>query len=152
MTPRLLQRITLGMLILAGTAAQAAAQDKSASSAATPGAAPAKAPDALDLYFETGSSKIRKEDLKLLDKASRLYTEGKPVVMIVAGSTDLLGSASANLRLSQTRADNVVRGLVARGIPIERFQVLAKGVTDLPVSTAADVSEPRNRRVEITWR
>ncbi len=152
MTPRLLQRITLGMLILGGTAAQAAAQDKSASSAATPGAAPAKAPDALDLFFETGSSKIRKEDLKLLDKASRLYTEGKPVVMIVAGSTDLLGSASANLRLSQTRADNVVRGLVARGIPIERFQVLAKGVTDLPVSTAADVSEPRNRRVEITWR
>ena len=152
MTRRLLPRITLGMLVLGGAAMHAAAQDKSAPPSATPGAVPAKAPDALDLYFDTGSSKIRQEDLKLLDKASRLYTEGKPVVMIVAGSTDLLGSPSANLRLSQTRADNVVRGLVARGIPVERFQVLAKGVTDPPVSTAADVAEPRNRRVEITWR
>ena len=152
MTRQLLRRITVGMLVLGGGVVPAAAQDKSASAAATPGAASAKAPDALDLYFDTGSSRIRQEDLKLLDKASRLYTEGKPVVMIVAGSTDLLGSPSANLRLSQTRADNVVRGLVARGIPVERFQVLAKGVTDPPVSTAADVAEPRNRRVEITWR
>ncbi len=152
MTRRLLQRIILGMLILGGGAAHAVARDKAASSATAPTAAPAKAPDALDLYFNTGSSKIREQDLQLLDRASRLYNEGKPVVMIVAGSADLLGSPSANLRLSQTRADNVVRGLVARGIPVERFQVLAKGVSDLPVSTAADVSEPRNRRVEITWR
>ena len=111
----------------------------------------AKAPDALDLYFDNGSSTIRSEDLKLLDKASRLYTEGKPVVMIVAGSTDLVGSPAGNLRLSQARADNVVRGLVERGIPVERFQVLAKGVSDLPIPGSA-TAEPRNRRVEITWR
>ena len=115
-------------------------------------AAPSKAPDALDLYFDNGSSKVRSEDLKLLDKASRLYAEGKPIVMIVAGSTDLVGSPASNLRLSQARADNVVRGLVARGIPVERFQVLAKGVSDLPVPTDTNAAEPRNRRVEITWR
>ena len=152
MTRRLVQRSTFAILLLGAGASYAAAQDKPGASATAPAAGSAKAPDALDLYFDTGSSKIRQEDLKLLDKASRLYNEGKPVVMIVAGSADLLGSASANLRLSQTRADNVVRGLVARGIPVERFQVLAKGVTDPPVSTAADASEPRNRRVEITWR
>ncbi len=149
MTRRPVQRIMLGVLgmLVLGGGEHALARD-----AATPGAAPAKAPDALDLYFDSGSSRIRPQDIKLLDKASRLYTEGKPVVMIVAGSTDLLGSPSANLRLSQTRADNVVRGLVARGIPVERFQVLAKGVTDPPVATATDASEPRDRRVEITWR
>ena len=114
--------------------------------------APSKAPDALDLYFDNGSSTIRSEDLKLLDKASRLYAEGKPIVMIVAGSTDLVGSPSGNLRLSQARADNVVRGLVARGIPVERFQVLAKGVSDPPVPGSANIAEPRDRRVEITWR
>ena len=112
----------------------------------------AKTPDALDLYFDNGSAAIRPEDLKLLDRASRLYAEGKPIVMIVSGSADQVGAPGPNLKLSQARADNVVRGLVERGIPVERFEILAKGVTDLPVPTATNTVEPRNRRVEITWR
>lgn len=129
-------------------------QTKDAQDQSTDLAKPAssKAPDALDLYFDTNSSKIRPQDLALLDKASRLYAEGKPIVMVVAGSADLVGSPALNLKLSQARADGVVRGLVERGIPVERFQILAKGVSELPVQTAANVVEPRNRRVEITWR
>ena len=111
-----------------------------------------KAPDALDLYFANGSAAIRPEDIKLLDKASRLYSEGKPIVMVVSGSADQVGSPAYNLKLSQARADAVVHGLVERGIPAERFQILAKGVSELPVPTAANTVEPRNRRVEITWR
>ncbi len=114
--------------------------------------ASAKAPDALDLYFDTNSSQVRPQDVVLLDKASRLYAEGKPIVMVVSGSADQVGPPGLNLKLSQARADNVVKGLVERGIPVERFQVLAKGVSELPVQTATNVVEPRNRRVEITWR
>jgi outer membrane protein OmpA-like peptidoglycan-associated protein len=72
--------------------------------------------------------------------------------MIVSGSADTTGSAARNLRLSQQRADNVLKGLVSRGIPIERFQVLAKGETDPMVQTKPGVAEQDNRRVEITWR
>ena len=142
MTPSILHgtALALALLITAGAA--------SAQGAPTAG----KAPDALDLYFDTGSATIRPQDMKLLDQASRLYSEGKPIVMIVSGSADLVGPPGLNLQLSQARADNVVRGLVERGIPVERFQVLAKGVSDLPVATGTDVVEPRNRRVEITWR
>ena len=50
------------------------------------------------------------------------------------------------------RGDNVLKGLVSRGIPIERFQVLAKGGTDPAVSTPPGVAEERNRCVELTWR
>ncbi|MGI8568656.1 MAG: hypothetical protein ACR2KT_06080 [Methylocella sp.] len=46
----------------------------------------------------------------------------------------------------------MLRGLVARGIPTERFQILAKGVTEPAVSTASGAAEPRNRRAELTWR
>jgi hypothetical protein len=38
----------------------------------------------------------------------------------------------------------VLRGLVARGIPTERFQILAKGETDPPVQSAPGAAEPRN--------
>lgn len=139
--------ILLCAMLLSGASAVKA--DSSDSSATNP--APS-APKSLVLYFEPGSATIRPQDISLLDQASRLYRAGNPLVMIVTGGADTTGSAAVNLRLSQIRADNVLQGLVSRGIPIERFQVLAKGQTDLVVPTAPDVSEERNRRVEITWR
>jgi outer membrane protein OmpA-like peptidoglycan-associated protein len=104
-----------------------------------------KAPDKLVILFDAGSAKIRPADIATLDHASRLYEAGKPIVMVVS-------SPEANLTLSQRRAMAVLHGLVARGIPEERFQVVSKGETDLPVATPKGVAEPENRRVEISWR
>ena len=110
------------------------------------------APALLTVYFDSGSSSIRNEDKVVLDKASRAYNEGKPIVMILTGSADRTGQAEDNLELSQRRASAVLEGLINRGIPADRFQVLAKGETDLPVPTNPGVAEPKNRRVDITWR
>jgi outer membrane protein OmpA-like peptidoglycan-associated protein len=110
------------------------------------------APAPLVVYFDTGSSTIRNDDRAVLDHASRAYNEGKPIVMILTGTADRTGDAEVNLELSQRRAAAVLRGLLARGIPADRFQVLAKGETELPVPTNPGVAELQNRRVEITWR
>jgi outer membrane protein OmpA-like peptidoglycan-associated protein len=112
----------------------------------------AKAPDSLVLYFDRGSATIRPQDEAVLDQASRLYRDGNPIVMIVSGSTDTLGPPEFNLLLSQRRAGEALRGLIERGIPAGRFQLVAKGETDPMVATADNVSEERNRRVVITWR
>ena len=138
--------------LLAGVSV-AEAQDTSTNPApSAPSAGPApSAPSSLVLYFEPGSATIRQQDVQLLDQASRLYRAGKPIVMIVTGSADATGSAAVNLQLSERRANNVLQGLVSRGIPVERFQVIAKGQTDPAVTTKQDVAEERNRRVEITW-
>jgi outer membrane protein OmpA-like peptidoglycan-associated protein len=113
---------------------------------------PAKAPDSLSVYFDPGSAAISSQSEAVLDLAARTYRDGKPIIMVVSGGCDSTGSAAANLRLSQRRADNVLQGLVARGIPVERFQVLAKGETEPPVAAPEGTAEARNRRVEITWR
>ncbi len=118
---------------------------------AAPAATPAN-PDKLSVFFDLGSMTVRPQDVAVLDHASRLYTDGKPIVMILTGSTDTVGSPLQNLRLSQQRALAVLIQLVARGIPAERFQILAKGETELPVADPANTAEPRNRRVEIAWR
>ena len=110
------------------------------------------APAPLTVYFDAGSSTIRNEDRVVLDKASRAYNEGKPIVMILTGSADRTGEAENNLELSHRRAGAVLKGLLNRGIPADRFQVLDKGETDLPVPTDRGVAEPKNRRVDITWR
>jgi outer membrane protein OmpA-like peptidoglycan-associated protein len=151
--------ILLCSALLAGVSA-AEAQNAPATNPAPGAASPAPSaaspapstPSSLVLYFDAGSATVRQQDIALLDQASRLYRAGNPIVMIVTGSADTTGSAAANLSLSQQRANNVLRGLVARGIPVERFQVIAKGQTDPVVPTPAETSEERNRRVEITWR
>jgi outer membrane protein OmpA-like peptidoglycan-associated protein len=114
--------------------------------------AAAAAPAPLVLYFDMGSSTIRNADNAVLDHASRTFNEGKPIVMILTGTADRTGGAAINLELSERRAAAVLRGLIARGIPADRFQILAKGETELPIATNSGVAEAQNRRVEITWR
>ena len=148
----------LSTLILLGAAGTALAQQQTDPAPATAAAAPggaaegASAAGKLVLLFEPGSAALGTQNEAILDKASRLYREGRPIIMIVAGSSDTTGSAARNLLLSQERADAVARGMAARGIPSERTQILAKGVTALPVPTGPGVAEAQNRRVEITWR
>jgi outer membrane protein OmpA-like peptidoglycan-associated protein len=159
MNKRVLPFVLLASCLGASAAARAA---DSSSPAANP-SAPAKtdvakadavpaAPAPLVLYFNVGSTTIRNEDKAVLDHASRAFNEGKPIVMILTGTADRTGDAAVNLDISQLRAAAVLKGLIARGIPADRFQVLAKGETELPVPTNPGVAEAQNRRVEITWR
>ena len=113
---------------------------------------PAGGPSSLVVLFDEGSSTLKPQDKATLDRASRAYNEGKPIVMIVTGSSDRVGNPRMNLSLSQKRATAVLAALLDRGIPAERFQVLAKGETELPIPTKPGIAEARNRSVEISWR
>lgn len=143
-------RIVLPLLsaaLLLGAPARAQQQDAPAETRKAPAGAPAP----LVVLFDSGSSAVRIKQRSVLDAASRAFNEGKPIVMILTGSSDRVGSAQTNLLLSQRRAAAVLKGLLDRGIPADRFQVLAKGETELPVATQAGVAEEQNRRVEISW-
>ena len=112
----------------------------------------AKAPDSIAIYFRPGGTDVSHSEAAKLDEAARLYREGKPLLMTVSGGADSVGDPVANLRISQRRADAVFQGLVARGIPAERFQVVAKGETQPAVQTDAGVPEQKNREAVITWK
>lgn len=116
---------------------------------------PAAAQDASDwlrVFFETGSAHVGADQEATLDQAARTFRDGDPFVMILTGSSDTVGDADLNLDLSLRRARAVAAGLTARGIPIERLQVLGRGESELEVETAEGVPEERNRMVEISWR
>ena len=106
----------------------------------------------LQVYFETGSSRIASDQAATLDRAARTFREGDPFVMIVSGASDTVGDPAANLDLSIRRATAVAGALTDRGIPIERLQVLGRGESELEVETPEGVAEPANRVVEISWR
>ncbi len=151
-----------GTLLFAGSATAAMAQQADPQPSAPPAPVTAPAPGGpaqgaepagkLVLLFGTGSSTLDARNQATLDQASRLYREGRPIIMTVSGSSDAVGQPAENLLLSQRRATAVVRGMIARGIPAERTEILAKGETNPAVPTQRGVPEPQNRRVEITWR
>lgn len=110
------------------------------------------AADSLQVQFASGKSTISADQSATLDQAARLFREGSPLVMIVAGSADTVGSAERNLDLSIRRAQAVAIALADRGIPIERLQVLGRGNSELAVATGSGVANAENRSVSITWR
>ena len=160
---RLVSRIVLGAACMIGgsrialaqpaePAAPVGAPSAPVSSPAPGGSQEGGTPDGkLVLLFHTGQKSLDAENEAVLDKAARLYREARPVIMIVSGGSDSVGQPVANLLLSNQRAFAVAKGLVARGIPAERTQVLAKGETNPAVKTGDGVAEAQNRRVEITW-
>lgn len=108
--------------------------------------------ESLKVFFVTGSSEIATDQQDVLDQAARLFREGDPLVMIVSGVADTVGDPAKNLNLSLRRAQTVAEGLVNRGIPAARLQVLGRGNSELEVETQTGVAEDDNRIAEITWR
>ena len=143
-------RIQLGVILLASLPAYGQPRPPAATTQVTNAESAAPAP--LVLHFSEGSAAIRPEDEGVLDHAARLFRDGNPIVMVVSGATDSVGSAGGNLRLSEARAHATLRGLAARGIPVGRLQIVAKGATEPAVAGRAGEPTPENRRVEISWR
>ncbi len=144
--------IAAGASLLAATC-MAAAQTPSAPASAPAPAAPAgQAPTSLSVYFAYGSYALAPQEQATLDEASRIFNDGKPIVMIITGMTDATGAPGPNLLLSQKRADVVFQGLIARGLPPEHFQILAAGATAALSGKAPGGADQSLRKVEITWR
>jgi outer membrane protein OmpA-like peptidoglycan-associated protein len=77
----------------------------------------------------------------------------RPVYQVeVIGFTDTLGTREHNQALSLKRAEAIRDQLVHDGLGANSISVAGRGELDPAVTTGPQVSEPRNRRVEITVR
>jgi outer membrane protein OmpA-like peptidoglycan-associated protein len=69
--------------------------------------------------------------------------------VLVVGKADTLGSASQNWSLSRKRAQAVKDSLVAAGVPPDEILMSWTGEDQLNVPAGNNVSEWRNRSVDI---
>lgn len=107
------------------------------------------APQSVDLFFDTGSMKLRPEsEMKLREFVTALGTNQAAPVR-VNGYTDNVGNAASNMRLSQQRADVVKANLVRMGISADRLTARGFGEED-PIGDN-DTADGRatNRRVSV---
>ncbi|MGH8622218.1 MAG: OmpA family protein, partial [Burkholderiales bacterium] len=115
-------------------------------------AAQPERPTSFLLYFLGDSDEYTAESKDAFEKVFAEVARRKVAEIAVIGHTDRVGPVEYNDTLSLKRAERVRRDFVDRGIPTSAIHVAGRGEREPIVPTADDVSEPRNRRVEINVR
>lgn len=111
-----------------------------------------KPPARFILYFEHDSAYLPVESQALLKKVLGTIRDRAPVDISVVGHTDTVGKKEYNCALSLKRAKAVASILLGKGVDPSTLDITYHGKDNPLVPTGDQVSEPRNRRVEITVR
>ncbi len=104
------------------------------------------------LYFEPGSAALTPESRRDIGEILAAIRERASVDTSVVGHTDTAGDPEANRELSLRRAVVVGSLLTGAGVAPEALDITSHGEANPLVPTGDNVSEPRNRRVEVTVR
>ena len=108
-----------------------------------------QAPVSYMVFFNLGSTKLSDQDQNTVAQAAQVFKTKANARVMVTGYADTVGSPSANMALSQQRANVVKNLLVQSGVPAAAITTAASGDTGLLVETAAQTNQPKNRRVVI---
>ena len=104
----------------------------------------------ITLTFESGKSKLLAESFDLLvkvEKAIDVYPESE---LIIEGHTDSLGDDDFNQKLSQDRAESVLKYMInAMHIPSYRLIATGYGETNPIANNETESGRSKNRRIDI---
>jgi len=111
-------------------------------------AAPLK-PIHVNLYFQYNSNDLTKESESKLPEILQIIQDRSPCDVSIIGHTDTKGKASYNEKLALKRAKNIKQWILSSDVNLINLETKSYGESDLLVKTKDNVSEPKNRRVEI---
>ncbi|HMW39849.1 MAG: OmpA family protein [Saprospiraceae bacterium] len=101
-----------------------------------------------NIYFETGSSKLSSESEFALSVLKEAFEKYPNLKVEIAGHTDNVGDASANLNLSRERANSVRAYLIEHSVNSERMNTTGYGMTKPVSSNDTEEGRSMNRRIE----
>ena len=102
------------------------------------------------IYFDFNKSEVKPESDPTLKEIAKLLSENPSLNLFVVGHTDNVGDFKYNMKLSEERADAVVKILVSK-YKVNNNKLTPAGVGPLAPVTSNDTEEGRaeNRRVEL---
>ena len=102
-----------------------------------------------NVQFFTNSSVLIPSSKKDLEQLAVYLLENQDVKANIIGHTDNVGSPSANMLLSQNRAESVKTYLVSLGVNADRIKAIGKGSTEPKTPNDTEEGRLMNRRVEV---
>ncbi len=108
-----------------------------------------KKPKSFFLYFQPHHLALTAESQKTFSKVLELIHSLEEGNIDVIGHSDTLGDHQLNLKISLKRAKYIASLIEKKNIKNIKLMVKAYGEEDLLIETADNVSEPKNRNVEI---
>jgi len=112
-------------------------------------AASPKKPVKYMVYFKPKSKELTEESQAVLLKAMEMMKERTPCMVDIIGHTDTTGSNELNIKVSLKRAKYIESILKEKAVKVVALRAKGYGEEDLQVKTADNISEAKNRNVEI---
>jgi outer membrane protein OmpA-like peptidoglycan-associated protein len=109
-------------------------------------------PQRFQLYFKIGSAELTEESERAIEQVIEAIRLRGPSAISVIGHTDTLSGPVWNEQLGLIRARTVADMLRSRAVELIDLTVSSHGERNLLIKTPDGVSEPRNRRVEVSVR
>jgi OmpA-OmpF porin, OOP family len=102
------------------------------------------------IYFDTGKWDIKAESTPALKEIAKMLQANAAMKLYVVGHTDNVGTFDSNVKLSNSRADAVVKELIGKySITAARLQPFGAGPTAPVKSNLTEEGRAKNRRVEL---
>lgn len=102
-----------------------------------------------DCNFETGKATLEPESYTVIDELTAYLQRKIEERIEIGGHTDNVGTAAANLKLSNDRAISVMNYLISKGIDPARLEAKGYGMSIPVESNKTEEGKAQNRRTEV---
>jgi outer membrane protein OmpA-like peptidoglycan-associated protein len=102
-----------------------------------------------NIFFDVNKFDLQPSSTSELDKVVMLLKENPTLKIQINGHTDNVGKSADNLKLSNDRAQSVVKYLVTKGIDIKRLSFRGFGADQPIASNESEAGRAQNRRTEL---
>lgn len=105
-----------------------------------------------DVMFDVDSATVNPGFYDEIDRVGAVLVRYPETTILIEGHTDSTGSEEYNLKLSERRAAEVQKLLVARGVAAGRVQTIGMGESKPLADNTTEAGRQLNRRVRILIR
>ena len=103
----------------------------------------------LYINFDTDKATLKPEGQEAVKEIEKVLNSDKGLKLSIEGHTDDTGNADHNKKLSEDRANMVLKALTASGIEASRLKAVGYGAQKPLVPNDSEDNKAKNRRVEL---